>query len=200
MSYNTRPRPNVSQYIANLNIIPGQNELPQPPETFSTDDELALFVNSDFFDFDANGVQNVEGSIEFDPALDVRSRHQHATAFKQDMFNGTLLRFALFPFILRFSTSSPTGLIFAHQILCCACCARQESRDAGPVRATRTEGSRISINSLVVSPTTNEKYPRTHATVIGPFDTIRRIVLGTQSFAYSRWHESMHGPRSRNGT
>jgi len=42
--------PNVSQYLANLNRVPGPSDL----QEFPLEDDLALFTNSDFFDFDTN--------------------------------------------------------------------------------------------------------------------------------------------------
>jgi len=50
MAYNGRRGPNVSEYIANLNAIPTPQELSNQ-DSF-VDDDLALFTNTQFFDFD----------------------------------------------------------------------------------------------------------------------------------------------------
>lgn len=53
MAYNGRRAPNVSEYIANLNTIPTPHELDlASQENFNLDDDLAMFTNTQFFDFD----------------------------------------------------------------------------------------------------------------------------------------------------
>ncbi|TAQ85925.1 hypothetical protein B7494_g5760 [Chlorociboria aeruginascens] len=54
MTYNGRRGPNVSEYIANLNAIPSAQDL-QSQENFTTnlEDDLAMFTNTQFFDFDS---------------------------------------------------------------------------------------------------------------------------------------------------
>ena len=53
MTYNGRRAPNVSEYIANLNAIPSAQDLQSSnQEPFSADDDLAMFTNTQFFDFD----------------------------------------------------------------------------------------------------------------------------------------------------
>lgn len=51
-----RRAPNVSQYIANLNTIPPATDATaQPTQEFPNfEDELAMFTNTQFFDFDVN--------------------------------------------------------------------------------------------------------------------------------------------------
>lgn len=51
MAYNGRRAPNVSAYIANLNAIPTEQELQSSNQDFM-DDDLAMFTNTQFFDFD----------------------------------------------------------------------------------------------------------------------------------------------------
>ena len=51
MTYNGRRGPNVSEYIAQLNAIPPAQEL-QSSDNFNLDDDLAMFTNTQFFDFD----------------------------------------------------------------------------------------------------------------------------------------------------
>lgn len=51
-SYSERRGPNVSEYVANLNAIPSAQDLSNA-DNFNMDDELAMFTNTQFFDFDA---------------------------------------------------------------------------------------------------------------------------------------------------
>lgn len=55
--YRGRNNVNVSQFLANLNTIPSADE--QVVDSFNPDDDLALFTNTQFFDFDI-GEQQVE--------------------------------------------------------------------------------------------------------------------------------------------
>jgi len=51
--YNGRTGPNVSEYIANLNAIPSTQEgAGAHPEGFNLEEDLAMFTNTQFFDFD----------------------------------------------------------------------------------------------------------------------------------------------------
>jgi len=50
-SYNGHRGPNVSEFIANLNTVPSAQEMANS-ESFNVDDDLALFTNTQFFDFD----------------------------------------------------------------------------------------------------------------------------------------------------
>ncbi|KAH8821281.1 hypothetical protein F5884DRAFT_82258 [Xylogone sp. PMI_703] len=49
--YNGRTGPNVSEYIANLNAIPPAQEASNQ-ENFNLEEDLAMFTNTQFFDFD----------------------------------------------------------------------------------------------------------------------------------------------------
>ena len=51
MAYNARRTPGVSEYIANLNAIPTAQEI-QAQNDFTFNDDLSLFSNANFFDFD----------------------------------------------------------------------------------------------------------------------------------------------------
>lgn len=51
-TYNGRRGPNVSQYLRDLNTISPQDTTPAE-ETFPGEDDLALFTNTQFFDFDS---------------------------------------------------------------------------------------------------------------------------------------------------
>jgi hypothetical protein len=55
--YNGRRAPNFSQYIENLNTIPSEydqvlQQQQQQQTAYNLDNELALFTNTEFFDFD----------------------------------------------------------------------------------------------------------------------------------------------------
>lgn len=51
MTYNGRRAPNVSEYIAQLNSIPSAQDI-HSTDDFNLDDDLAIFTNTQFFDFD----------------------------------------------------------------------------------------------------------------------------------------------------
>ncbi|MCJ1226505.1 hypothetical protein MMC12_003157 [Toensbergia leucococca] len=63
-----RTAPNVSQYIANLNAIPSAHDIAtQQEDGLHLEDDLAIFTNAEFFDFDLG--QNVDqSSINYDPS------------------------------------------------------------------------------------------------------------------------------------
>lgn len=75
--YHGRRGPNVSQYVANLNTIPtAQNILSEP---LNIDEDLALFTNSEFIDWDV-------GDIDLNPSLDFEvPAAQHAPAPTPDL-------------------------------------------------------------------------------------------------------------------
>lgn len=50
-TYGGRHGPNVSQYLSDLNTISPKD--PAVDDPFKLDDDLALFTNTQFFDFDA---------------------------------------------------------------------------------------------------------------------------------------------------
>jgi hypothetical protein len=53
MAYNGHRGPNVSEFIANLNSIPSAQDMAnQNQDNFNLDDDLAMFTNTQFFDFD----------------------------------------------------------------------------------------------------------------------------------------------------
>lgn len=89
-----RRAPNVSQYIANLNAIPSAHELTTTTTTTSQhdhstnsntfiDDDLAIFTNTEFFDFDL-GSEDIEHDgntiISYDPSQEERARRENAAA------------------------------------------------------------------------------------------------------------------------
>jgi len=52
MAYHGRRGPNVSEYIANLNAIPTAQDMQNSNSESFLDDDLAMFTNTQFFDFD----------------------------------------------------------------------------------------------------------------------------------------------------
>jgi hypothetical protein len=70
MTYNARrPAPNLSDFVNQLNAIPSAQDL-QAAENFSLEDDLAMFTNTQFFDFDLGQDADVQ------PAdFDERSGH-----------------------------------------------------------------------------------------------------------------------------
>ena len=62
MAYNERRGPNLSEYIANLNAIPTAQEIRSNAENFNIDEDLAMFTNTQFFDFDVgSGGADLQG-------------------------------------------------------------------------------------------------------------------------------------------
>ncbi|KAK8923026.1 hypothetical protein VCV18_007088 [Metarhizium anisopliae] len=52
-TYNGRHAPNVSQYLRDLNTISPQDTTGPAEDAFNMEDDLALFTNTQFFDFDS---------------------------------------------------------------------------------------------------------------------------------------------------
>ncbi|KAL3418038.1 basic region leucine zipper [Phlyctema vagabunda] len=63
-AYNGRRGPNVSEYIANLNAIPSAQEMASQQEYPNIDDDLAMFTNTQFFDFDLGQDSDFLGSLD----------------------------------------------------------------------------------------------------------------------------------------
>ncbi|KJZ80316.1 hypothetical protein HIM_00166 [Hirsutella minnesotensis 3608] len=57
-TYNGRHGPNVSQYLRDLNTINPQDTTTTTEDAFNIEDDLALFTNTQFFDFDSG--QNMD--------------------------------------------------------------------------------------------------------------------------------------------
>jgi hypothetical protein len=62
MAYNGRRGPNVSEYIANLNAIPTAQDIENSQDNFNLDDDLAMFTDTQFFDFDLNQSADLQAS------------------------------------------------------------------------------------------------------------------------------------------
>jgi hypothetical protein len=73
--YNGRHGPNVSKYVANLNTIPTQQDLLAEP--LNIEEDLALFTNNDFIDWNEN--DNLNTSLDFlETEQQQRPSRQHA--------------------------------------------------------------------------------------------------------------------------
>ena len=85
--------PGVSEYIANLNTIPsptdatgpggfggGVGEFGEAGSDFTLDDDLAIFTDVQFFDFDMGQFADLSQPlvIDYDPAQELRLRRQNA--------------------------------------------------------------------------------------------------------------------------
>ncbi|OCK81739.1 hypothetical protein K432DRAFT_294820 [Lepidopterella palustris CBS 459.81] len=84
-SYNGRRGPNVSQYIANLNTIPPAQEMATDP-LLNIEDDLALFTNTEFFDFDAGHIPDVPAPVEYDRSVEQRARRLNASSGRDFQF------------------------------------------------------------------------------------------------------------------
>lgn len=82
--YNGRRGPNVSQYVANLNTIPSaQDTASRNQDPLEIENDLALFTNTEFFDFDLGEVPDLTQPVEYDPAIEERARRQNASAYNR---------------------------------------------------------------------------------------------------------------------
>lgn len=73
MAYNGRRGPNVSEYIANLNAIPSAQDL-QASDSLDFENDLALFTNTQFFDFDLGQDADLQETL-----TSGRNDHHHKT-------------------------------------------------------------------------------------------------------------------------
>lgn len=78
-----RRAPNVSQYIANLNTIHSPQDMQQEDEGFRLEDDLAVFTNAEFYNFDMEGDPGIEQvPTTYDPAHEERARRANASGAK----------------------------------------------------------------------------------------------------------------------
>ena len=95
-----RSGPNVSQYLANLNHInPSPSDTPAAAaaamDDFSLTEDLAIFSNMDFIDFDAGNPHDpLANVLDFESSKPAALKLSSADTF---VGNGTL---GLFPFLL----------------------------------------------------------------------------------------------------
>ncbi|KAI9797390.1 MAG: hypothetical protein M1825_006005 [Sarcosagium campestre] len=81
--FSGRRAPNVSQYLHELNAVPPTPELASRQEGYgsSLDEELAMFTNTQFFDFDMGENPDIT-PLEFDPTREERVRRENAAAHR----------------------------------------------------------------------------------------------------------------------
>ena len=89
----SRRAPNVSQYIANLNTIHSPQDMQQDDEGFRLEDDLAVFTNAEFYNFDMEGDPGIEQvPVTYDPAHEERARRANASGarntHKMEFMNG----------------------------------------------------------------------------------------------------------------
>lgn len=79
----SRRAPNVSQYIANLNTIHSPQDMQPDDEGFRLEDDLAVFTNAEFYNFDMEGDPGIEQvPVNYDPAHEERARRANASGAK----------------------------------------------------------------------------------------------------------------------
>lgn len=96
-AYNGRRAPNFSQYLEDLNAIPSPYDqalqLQQQQDSFNIDAELALFTNTEFFDFDNFGDLNLptfDAAVEEDASRrkSLNAEQQNSDIKFLDLLNG----------------------------------------------------------------------------------------------------------------
>jgi len=98
--YSPRKAPNVSQYIANLNALPSAHDLAtQQQDGYPLDDDLAIFTNAEFFDFDIG--ENIDQSaVGYDGTQVDRARQATAAGKSTDgkalNFDNSTSRYSIF--------------------------------------------------------------------------------------------------------
>jgi len=76
----------VSQYVANLNTIPSaQDTASRNQVPLEIENDLALFTNTEFFDFDLGEVPDLTEPVDYDPAMEERARRQNASAYNRHL-------------------------------------------------------------------------------------------------------------------
>ena len=83
--YNGRRAPNFSQYLEDLNTVPSpydQTAQQQDQEIFDVEAELAMFTNTEFFDFDSAGNDMSSMPLKFENG---ESNHTSTTDNGQDV-------------------------------------------------------------------------------------------------------------------
>lgn len=69
MAFTPRRGPNVSEYVANLNTIPSEQDLQSHPSDFKFEDDLAMFTNANFFDFDLPQTSTASFALDTHPRV-----------------------------------------------------------------------------------------------------------------------------------
>ena len=85
--YSGRKGPNVSQYLANLNAVPSAQEIAaRQDDNFSFEDDLAIFTNTEFFDYDS-GFSIAQQPIEYDTSQDETVKQGNTPVLEEDVKN-----------------------------------------------------------------------------------------------------------------
>ena len=100
-NFGGRRAPNVSQYVANLNTIPSEIDIAaQQEENFSLTDDLAIFTNAEFYDFDL-GVRADETSARYDASQEAHLKKENAVAAENGAKGLVFVNGMLFEFLSR---------------------------------------------------------------------------------------------------
>lgn len=84
-TFNGRRAPNVSQYVANLNAIPSPHDVAtQHQEPFNLEDDLAMFTNTEFFDFDL-GDTSVPAPVDYEQLRNDGLKAQSSATRRKDV-------------------------------------------------------------------------------------------------------------------
>lgn len=76
----------MSQYVANLNTVPSAQDMAaRNQDPLEIENDLALFTNTEFFDFDLGDVPDLSTSVDYDPAIEERVRRQNASAYNRHL-------------------------------------------------------------------------------------------------------------------
>jgi len=149
MAYNGRRGPNVSEYIANLNAIPSAQDIQAADAEFSIDDDLAMFTNTQFFDFDMGHDTDLSASnfvVDAAIAPSVAAEDVKLKSFE-------LIDDSTFNFPHGFSTYTQTPFsealpsIQTHQPAYAASSTSDSPTSAIPQSATRTKRKADSISA-----------------------------------------------------
>jgi hypothetical protein len=104
MAYNGRRGPNVSEYIANLNAIPTAQDIQAANSELNFEDDLAMFTNTQFFDFDMG--QDADLPANFGPEAATAPGPDTLDLGKSfDLIDGTL---GVLCFCISFLSLSPS--------------------------------------------------------------------------------------------
>lgn len=116
--YNGRRAPNFSQYLEDLNAIPSPYDQAQQQQqdSFNVDAELALFTNTEFFDFDKFGDLNLptfDGVEDSSIQRDSTSTDQNPDVKFLDLLNDGLGDIPDYP-TPNFNTADPSQTMQMH--------------------------------------------------------------------------------------
>ena len=76
----------MSQYVAKLNTLPSaQDTASRNQDPLEIENDLALFTNTEFFDFDLGEVHDLTQPVDYDPAMEERARRQNASAYNRHL-------------------------------------------------------------------------------------------------------------------